>query len=147
MPIDRAAIDRHDVVAEVSSAFAAYEKALADEDHAELDRWFWADARVVRFGISEMQYGADAIAEWRRRMPPVGHDRALRNTVVTAFGSDFALVATEFSRPGSGVVGRQSQTWARLDDGWRIGHAHVSTLPDAEVEWAGSPPATQEFGA
>ena len=147
MPIDRAAVDRPDVVAEVSAAFAAYEKALVDEDLDELDRWFWTDPRVVRFGIREVQYGPDAIAAWRRRMPAVGHDRTLRNTVVTAFGDDLAIVVTEFGRPGSAIVGRQSQTWARLDDGWRIVHAHVSTVPDVEVEWAGSPPAAQDSDA
>ena len=141
MVFDGAGVDRPDVVAEVSAAFAAYEKALVDEDHEALDRWFWNDVRVVRFGIGEIQYGADAIAEWRRHMPPVGHDRTLRNTVVTSFGDDQAVVATEFSRPGSGSTGRQSQTWARLADGWRIVHAHVSTVPDAELERRGRPGA------
>jgi hypothetical protein len=141
MVFDGAGLDRPDVVAEVSAVFAAYEKALVDEDHEALDRWFWDDVRVVRFGIGEIQYGADAIAEWRRRMPPVGLDRTLRNTVVTSFGHNLAIVATEFSRPGSGSTGRQSQTWARLDDGWRIVHAHVSIVADAELEREGWPRA------
>jgi hypothetical protein len=130
-------IDRPDVVAEVTDAFERYERALIAQDHDELDRCFWADPRVVRFGIHELQYGHDAIAEFRRRAPHVGDDRTLRNTVVTAFGPDHAIVATEFSRPGGPTIGRQSQTWARLPDGWRIVHAHVSTLDDGTYERAG----------
>jgi hypothetical protein len=37
-------------------------------------------------------------------------------------------VSTEFRSPGSPVVGRQTQAWARLPEGWRIVAAHVSIL-------------------
>jgi len=37
-----------------------------------------------------------------------------------------AIVTTLFGYPGSDVLGRQSQTWVRLPEGWRIVHAHVS---------------------
>jgi hypothetical protein len=133
-------IDRPDVVSEVAEAFARYERALLDEDHAELRRSFWGDARVVRFGIAEVQYGPDAIAEWRRRAPHVGYDRTLHHTVITTFGADTAVVATEFGRPGAGTIGRQSQTWLRLPEGWRIVHAHVSVLNADDCERAGAPP-------
>jgi hypothetical protein len=132
-------LDRPDVIAEVADAFARYERALVDEQHDELDRWFWADARVVRFGIGEVQYGPEAIAEWRRRAPHVGHDRSLANTRIATFGTDTAVVTTEFSRPGSSVLGRQSQTWIRIEGAWRVVHAHVSTLPVDTVERSGVP--------
>jgi limonene-1,2-epoxide hydrolase len=132
-------VDRSEVVAEVTAAFEEYERALVDEDHDALDRRFWNDARVIRFGIAEIQYGAEAIAEWRRRSPSVGEDRRLTNTVVTAFGADVAVVATEFSHPSDTVVGRQSQTWVRLDDGWRIVHAHVSVIDRDAAERSGHP--------
>lgn len=141
MAIDPAAIDDPGVLSEVRDAFARYERALIAADHDELDRWFWDDPRVVRFGANELLYGAQAIAAWRRHMPPVGDDRTLRNTVITTFGPDHAVVATEFFRPDTGVLGRQSQTWARLADGWRIIHAHVSTVDDSGVERAGTPPS------
>jgi Protein of unknown function (DUF3225) len=116
------------VVREVSEAFAAYERALVAERHAELDEWFWNDPRVVRFGIAEIQYGHDAIATWRPTSPHVGDDRELANTVITALGADVAMVATEFRRPGQSSIGRQSQVWARGDGAWRVVHAHVSVI-------------------
>jgi hypothetical protein len=132
-------IDRSDVVEEVARAFARYEAALVAQDNAELDRWFWDDARVVRYGINELQYGHAAIAAWRPRSPHVGDDRTLRNTVVTALGPDHAIVATEFFRPGAAGLGRQSQTWARVDGSWKIVHAHVSVVDEATVERSGEP--------
>jgi hypothetical protein len=35
---------------------------------------------------------------------------------------------TEFRRDGSTRVGRQSQTWVRLPEGWRVVAAHVSLI-------------------
>jgi hypothetical protein len=132
-------IDRADVVGEVAEAFAEYERALVAQDHAALDGWFWDDPRVVRHGINEIQYGHAAIASWRPRSPHVGDDRTLRNTVITAFGPDHAIVATEFFRPGGAVLGRQSQTWARLDGGWKVVHAHVSVVDPEKVDRVGEP--------
>ncbi len=132
-------IDDEQVIAEVSNAFRAYEAALVAERHDELDTWFWNDPRVVRFGIAELQYGHDVIAAWRRRSPHVGHDRTLHNTVVTAFGADHAVVATEFGPAGAAATGRQSQLWVRTDAGWRIAHAHVSLVDEAILERSGAP--------
>jgi AtzH-like len=50
---------------------------------------------------------------------------------ITTFGADFATANMEFVRAGSVRVGRQSQTWVRMPEGWRIAAAHVSLLPDA----------------
>lgn len=126
-----------DPVAEVAAAFASYERALIAQDYEELDRWFWNDARVVRYGINEVQYGADAVAEWRRRSPHVGHDRTLQNITMTAFGADIVVVACEFYRPDAPGLGRQSQTWWRTGGGWRIVHAHVSMVDATTVERSG----------
>ena len=46
----------------------------------------------------------------------------------SAAGADLASAMTEFQRAGSGAVGRQSQTWVRLPEGWRVVAAHVSLL-------------------
>ena len=126
--------DATGVVAEVSVAFHDYERALIAEDHARLDHWFWADERVVRFGISDIEYGFIAVAQWRRSSPFVGAERTLSNTVVTALGRDAAIVSTEFSPPDAALVGRQTQVWARLAEGWRIVHAHVSTVAGASLQ-------------
>jgi hypothetical protein len=132
-------IDQADVVAEVSAAFVEYERALVAQDHAALDHWFWDDPRVVRYGIRELQYGHAAISAWRPRSPHVGDDRTLRNTVITAFGPDHAIVATEFLRPGGSAIGRQSQTWVRIDGTWRVVHAHVSVVDADGVDRGGEP--------
>jgi hypothetical protein len=135
----RVQIDDEQVIAEVAAAFQAYEEALIAERHEELDQWFWNDPRVVRFGIAEFQYGHEAIAAWRRRSPHVGYDRTLHHTVITAFGSDHAIVATEFGASGGPAAGRQSQLWVRAEGAWRIVHAHVSLVDVASAERSGRP--------
>jgi hypothetical protein len=120
------------VVAEVAERFRAYEQALVEGDNDRLDADFWDAPEVVRYGVRENLYGPEEIAAWRRVAPPIPADRTLGPTVVATFGHDFATVSTEFSSPGSPVVGRQTQAWARLPEGWRIVAAHVSILkPDA----------------
>ena len=56
----------------------------------------------------------------------MGPGRALFDTVITTFGDDFATVSTQFRDGVSERVGRQMQTWARFEDGWKVVAAHVS---------------------
>lgn len=118
------------VLAEVEAAFAAYEAALVGNDVAVLDALFWNDPRTIRYGGRENLYGFEAIAAFRAARPAAGLARSLDQTVITTFGSDFATCSTLFRRDtASGQVGRQMQSWARLEDGWRIVAAHVSVIP------------------
>jgi hypothetical protein len=39
------------------------------------------------------------------------------------------VVSTLFGYPGQAIEGRQTQTWVRLAEGWRIVAAHVSEVP------------------
>jgi ketosteroid isomerase-like protein len=117
------------VVEEVGALFARYERALMANDLDTLDAMFWNSAHTVRFGLADIQYGFDAISAFRRGQAQAAPPRRLRNTVVTTFGADLATVTTEFVPDGSTAVGRQSQTWVRLPDGWRVVSAHVSWLP------------------
>jgi hypothetical protein len=48
--------------------------------------------------------------------------------VITTYGRDFATANVEFKRASSATTGRQSQTWVRTDEGWRVVAAHVSLL-------------------
>ncbi len=130
--IDEGALDDDTVVAEVRAAFEAYERALVANDVAALDEWFWADERTVRFGVAEQLYGFDAVARWRAAARPVPADRRVGPVVVTALGPDVAVAACEFRSTSTPAVGRQSQVWARMAQGWRIVHAHVSA-PDEPV--------------
>jgi hypothetical protein len=124
---------------EVRRCFFEYEAALVAQDHAALDAWFWDDPRVVRFGIREIQYGARAIAEWRRHSPHVGDDRTLRNPQVLPLDRDVAVVTTEFVRTDGLVVGRQTQVWTRIEQQWRIAHAHVSNVDSSACAITGQP--------
>lgn len=117
-----------EVVAEVGAAFNRYEAALTTNDVPALDSFFWNDPRVIRFSLSDNGYGFEAIMKARRARNNVDLRRRLMRTVVTTFGRDFATVNTEFKREDSGREGRQSQTWVRTPEGWKVVSAHVSWL-------------------
>jgi hypothetical protein len=123
-----AVLDRPDVVADVRAAFDRYERALAAGDGAGLTELFWADERCVRFGVADRQQGADEIAAWRAEHPSVPAGRWLSGTRVLAVDERTAVVTTLFGYPDGAVEGRQSQTWVRFAEGWRIVAAHVSEL-------------------
>jgi ketosteroid isomerase-like protein len=117
------------VMEEIRGVFARYERALIANDVDTLDAMFWNSPHTVRFGLADIQYGFEAISAFRRSQLQAAPARQLRNTVVTVFGSDLAVVTTEFVPDGSVAVGRQSQTWVRLAVGWRVVSAHVSWMP------------------
>ena len=117
-----------EIVAEVTDAFNRYEAALTTNDILRLDGFFWNDPRVIRYALFDNGYGFDAIKKARRARANVDLRRRLMRTVVTTFGRDFATVNTEFKREESGREGRQSQTWVRTTEGWKVVSAHVSWL-------------------
>lgn len=117
-------------LAEVQSAFAAYEAALMANDIPALDALFWNSPHTLRYGVGENLYGYDAIAQFRRDRPGGSPQRELANTVITTYGTDVATANTEFHRAGASRIGRQSQTWLRTDEGWKIVAAHVSMMGD-----------------
>jgi hypothetical protein len=124
-------INLPDVHAEVSAAFARYEDALVNNTVEVLDELFWTSPHTVRYGVGENLYGADEILAFRKARPSVGLARTLQRTVITTYGHDFATAMTEFRREGGGKLGRQSQTWVRMAEGWRVVAAHVSLLDEA----------------
>jgi hypothetical protein len=117
-----------EIVAEVSAAFQRYEVALNENDVAVLDELLWEDPLTLRYGVGENLYGHAAIAAFRAGRNPGGIRRRIFKTVITTYGRDFATCNTEFQRQGSDRIGRQSQTWIRTADGWRVVAAHVSLL-------------------
>ena len=128
-------IDLLETKAEVEAAFARYETALVANDMRTLDELFWSDARVLRYGANEILYGIDAIRAFRNARSPAGLSRKLTQTVITTFGRDFATASTLYireSRPGE--IGRQTQTWIRFSEGWKIVAAHVSVIRDAGAQ-------------
>lgn len=117
------------VIAEVRAAFERYERALTGNDVATLNELFWADPRTIRYGAAESLYGHEAIAAFRRDRAAGDLARALERVAITSFGHDFAVALCEYRRAGSGRHGKQSQTWVRFAEGWRIVAAHVSLAP------------------
>lgn len=120
-------INLPEVLAEVSAAFQRYERALVGNDVAVLDELFWDSPLTLRYGVAENLYGVDAIRAFRAARAPQAA-RELLNTVITTYGRDFASANTEFRRPGQNRGGRQSQTWMRTPQGWRVVCAHVSLM-------------------
>jgi len=124
-------IDLPEVVAEVKAAFDRYEKALVANDVATLDALFLNDPRTVRYGGAENLYGYAEIEAFRAARSPAGLARTLSKTVITTYGRDFAVASTLFHRATSpGKVGRQTQTWVRFPEGWRVVAGHVSVIPE-----------------
>jgi hypothetical protein len=118
-----------DVVAEVTEAFEAYERALITNDVAALDSLFWDSPHVIRYGGGENLYGFVEIAAFRAARSPKDLARRLDKTMITTFGRDFATASTLFYRESApGKTGRQMQTWARTAQGWKVVAAHVSLI-------------------
>jgi len=116
------------VLAEMEVAFARYEDALVNNKVDVLDELFWNSPQTLRYGIGENLYGFEAIQAFRASRPSQGLQRTCMNTVITTYGEDFATANTEFQRDGVARSGRQSQTWMRTPEGWRVVAAHVSLI-------------------
>lgn len=119
------------VIAEVEAAFMAYEKALNENDVAVLDASFKDAPETIRYGIAENLYGFGEIAAFRSARSPVGLKRTIERTVITTYGDAMATANTLFRRDSmAGKVGRQSQTWVKFPEGWRVVAAHVSAIAE-----------------
>jgi hypothetical protein len=121
-------INHPQTLAEVTAAFARYEKALISNDVAVLDELFWNSPHTLRYGVGENLYGFSEIQAYRAGRPTQGLQRDVLRTVITTYGRDYATANIEFQRVGGNKTGRQSQTWARMPEGWRVVAAHVSLL-------------------
>jgi hypothetical protein len=121
-----------DVATEVRARFTAYNAALDAGDAEALNGFFWNSPATVRFGPTETLFGIDSIAAFRLgkwKASPLS--RELVRVAVTPLGRDVATTNALF-RSANGRVSRQSQTWARFADGWKIAAAHVSAAPEGE---------------
>ena len=121
-------INQPEILHEVSAAFARYEDALVNNRVEVLDELFWTSPLTVRYGAAENLYGIDEIRAFRQARPSAGLARTLRRTVITTYGRNHATAMTEFFRDGTTRTGRQSQTWVRMPEGWRVVAAHVSVV-------------------
>ena len=128
---ETADIDRPEVVAEARAVLDRYEAALMTNDVPVLDQIFWADPRTVRFGITEVLFGHDAIRAFRASIKTYAQ-RVQKQVHITTFGSDFAVTNLIYERTGSGQVGRETKIMVRFPGGWHVVSAHVSLLAAAD---------------
>ena len=113
------------VIAQVRAAFDAYERALMADDLPAMDALFHPAPGTVRYGVGEVLYGIDEIRAFRNGRGGSPQRRLARVEIAT-YGDDFATANAEFHREDSPRRGRQSQSWVRFADGWKVVSAHVS---------------------
>jgi hypothetical protein len=121
-------MDIPEILAEVTAAFKRYEVALKTNDVEVLGELFKNAPYTLRFGMAENLYGFDEIEAFRKARPSDGLERTLQNTKIITFGKNMGIATTEFRRAAEDRIGRQSQTWVRQPEGWRIVSAHVSWM-------------------
>jgi hypothetical protein len=117
-------------VAELQELYPRYEQALVSNDVETLMNMFWASPYAARFGPTESLYGINEIEAFRKGRSAANLERTIKRLDIVTFGKDFASITVAFERIIEGRItrGRQSQTWARLPEGWRIVFAHVSLV-------------------
>ena len=118
-------VNDREAVTEVTAAFHAYEAALMADDVPAMDALFHDAPTTIRYGVGEVLYGADEIRAFRRGRGG-SPQRRLGRVAIATYGRDHATANAEFWREGAPRRGRQSQTWVRFADGWKIVSAHVS---------------------
>jgi hypothetical protein len=136
-------INDPDVIAELRVLYPRYEEALVKNDVQTLTQMFWDGPQVMRFGVTENLYGPAELEAFRKARPASNLARTIKRLDIVSFGRDFASVTLQFERrTADGIVlGRQSQTWVRMPEGWhRVGTciniaqkltSKPSTLPSA----------------
>lgn len=113
------------LLAEVTHAFHAYETALMADDIPAMDALFHDAPTTNRYGVGEVLYGIAEIREFRKGRGG-SPQRRLGKVAITVYGDNFATADAEFFREGSDRRGRQTQSWVRFTDGWKVVSAHVS---------------------
>ena len=129
-----------DVVAEVAAAFAAYQRALANNDSILINALVWQDPRTVRYGLDDSQHGSEEIRKFNSRRHRISTGIMEGTTILTTFGYDCATVSTEFACENPDLRGRRTVVWARIGPdsqpeaglhcGWRIVASHDSVISD-----------------
>ena len=121
-------VNAADALVELNDAFDRYEDALIHNKVDVLDELFWDDALTLRFGARENLFGARQIQAFRASRPSVGLSRTIVERHIVTFGLAMGVANITFVRSGEPRIGRQSQTWVKFADGWRVVSAHVSWM-------------------
>lgn len=118
-------IDDPALLAEVTAAFHEYERALMADDIAAMDALFHDAPTTNRYGAGEVLYGIEEIRAFRKGRGG-SPQRRLGRVAITVYGDSFATADAEFFRENSSSRGRQTQSWVKFPDGWKVVSAHVS---------------------
>ena len=118
-------INDPELLREVTDAFHVYERALMADDIPAMDALFHDAPTTNRYGVGEVLYGIAAIREFRKGRGG-SPQRRLGRVAITVYGDAFATADAEFFRENSERRGRQTQSWVRFADGWKVVSAHVS---------------------
>jgi len=113
---------------ELTFAFLRYERALTSNDIAVLDELFWDSNLTIRYGATENLYGFQEIKEFRNNRSPKNLEREITKQVIITYGYEYGTANIEYKNIATGKLGRQSQTWLKTPQGWRVVSAHVSWL-------------------
>lgn len=117
-----------ETIAALTLASDQYEEALAQNDVATLDALFCDVPNVIRLGATENLFGPEEIAVFRRHRTGGAPPRERLRREIVALGAHAGCVTIIFKNLRTNQIGRQSQTWIRQNDTWRVLIAHVSFL-------------------
>lgn len=115
---------------ELTAACDQYETALMENDLDRLDALFWDSPLTLRYGVGENLYGIGEIRDFRKGRSGGSPQREVLRREIVTFGEEMGICNLEFRRHGGQRVGRQSQTWLKTAEGWRVVSAHVSLMQD-----------------
>ncbi|GBQ85495.1 nuclear transport factor 2 family protein [Asaia krungthepensis] len=117
-----------ETISALTLASDQYEEALAQNDVGRLDSLFSNDPNVIRLGATENLFGPEEIAAFRRGRTGGAPPRERIRRDIAALGPDAGCVTILFRNLRTGQTGRQSQTWRREGDQWKVLIAHVSFI-------------------
>jgi hypothetical protein len=117
-------------LSELTAACDIYETALMENDLDRLDALFWDSPLTLRYGVGENLYGIDEIRDFRKGRTGGSPPRDVLRREIVTYGENLGVCNLEFRRRGGDRIGRQSQTWMKTEDGWRVVSAHVSLMQE-----------------
>jgi hypothetical protein len=117
-------------LAELNQVFDQYEDALIHNKVDVLDALFWNSPHTLRYGARENLFGYEEIKAFRASRPAVGLVRDIVDRHIVTFGDAMGVANVTFKRRAEPRIGRQSQTWIKFAEGWRVVSAHVSWMDD-----------------
>lgn len=132
-------INLPEVVREVKEQWTRYNQALGRGDVDTLKSYYYNSPNTVRFGRNSQEhfFSHEELTSFTGRLPinqPVGIrilDKVQVNTIGQDMGNTNALFHVDVNADASmspGRVHRQTHTWIRTTEGWKIMVSHASLL-------------------